>query len=70
MAKKNAPIEEPIQEEVVLETPIVDTPVAEEAVVEAPVWTGYPSRDFFTPIEGIYNGKLEVSAEDGGQEQA
>jgi hypothetical protein len=72
MAKKNAIIEEPVQEEAVVETPIVDVEetVVEEAVVEAPVWTGYPSRDFHTKIEGVPNGKIDNAVEDGGQEQA
>ena len=69
MAKKNVTIEEPLQEEVAVETPIVEAPVAEEAT-ELPAWAGYPSRDFVNPIEGVYNARLETPAQDGGQEQA
>jgi len=69
MAKKNAPIEEPI-EEVAVE--------ATEPTVEAvnPLANGYPSRDFFTPIPGVSEGKASAQApieevipsQDGGQE--
>lgn len=75
MAKKNATIEEPVQEEAVVETPIVDVEETTQEVTEAPIveekpWAGYPSRDFVNPIEGVYNARLETPAEDGGQEQA
>jgi hypothetical protein len=66
MAKKNVIIEEPE-----VDTPVVEETVVEETVVETPAvetkpWEGYPSRDFFTPIEGVTNGRLA----DGGQEEA
>jgi len=56
MAKKNASIEETTFEETVVETPTIETKPSE----------GYPSRDFFTPIAGVANGRLT----DGGQEEA
>ena len=62
MAKKSAIIEEPE-----VDTPVTDAPVVEETpVVEEKPWEGYPSRDFFTPINGVLNGRLN----NGGQEQA
>jgi hypothetical protein len=63
MAKKSASIEDTTLEEVV----VVETPAVEKP------WEGFQSRDFFTPIEGISNARLENSAEevtDGGQEEA
>jgi len=61
MAKKNVIIEEPE-----VDTPVTEAPVVEAPVVEEKPWEGYPSRDFFTPIEGVTNGRLA----DGGQEEA
>lgn len=68
MAKKSAIIEEPEVDTPVIETPAVEeTPAIEETpVVEEKPWEGYPSRDFFTPINGVLNGRLN----NGGQEQA
>ena len=56
MAKKNASIEETTFEENAVETLVVETKPSE----------GYPSRDFFTPIAGVANGRLT----NGGQEKA
>jgi hypothetical protein len=65
MAKKNAPIEEPFEELTVEAT---------EPTVEAvnPLANGYPSRDFFSPLPGVSEGKapVEVPAQNGGQEEA
>ena len=71
MAKKNVTIEEPF-EEVAIE--------ATEPTVEAvnPLANGYPSRDFFSPIPGVSEGKASAQApvgevipsQDGGQEEA
>jgi hypothetical protein len=76
MAKKNAPIEEPI-EEVAVEA-IEPTVESVEPTAEPINWlaNGYPSRDFFSPIPGISEGKASAQApieevipsQDGGQE--
>ena len=45
----------------------------EEVIVETKPSEGYPSRDFFTPIEGVANARLENSTTEeanGGQEEA
>jgi hypothetical protein len=79
MAKKNAPIEELAQEELVVPAVEVaeEAPVVEEAVVN-PLANGYPSRDFYSAIPGVSEGKAAaqipveevIPSEDGGQEEA
>jgi hypothetical protein len=72
MAKKSTPIEEPIEEVAVEATELT-------AEVVNPLANGYPSRDFFSPIAGVSEGKAVatvvpteevIPSEDGGQEEA